>query len=175
MVKVCPACHRKLTESDFYRKENRLQYLCKECQRERDRKYRERNRERIRAVDREYYRQHREPIMKKVKIEQHKRRQRAAFLLSDFTEEQWQHALKSFGYRCAYCRAKTTLSRDHVIPVSKGGAYTRTNIVPACIHCNSSKGNKNMRSWYKSQVFYNPKRLAKIERYLESEANFGTV
>ena len=34
------------------------------------------------------------------------------------------------------------LSKDHIIPISKGGNNTRENIVPACITCNSSKGNK---------------------------------
>lgn len=175
-MKVCPACKRKLPETEFYRKKNGLQHICKECKKRQNSVYREQNRDKVRALDREYYRRHREAKIKRVKIGQQRRRQTAASLLADFTDEQWQSALEAFGNRCAYCGGEYKLSRDHVVPVSAGGAYTKSNIVPACIYCNSSKGSKNMRAWYKSQPFYSPKRLAAIERYLEeSEAHFGSV
>jgi len=46
---------------------------------------------------------------------------------------------------CAYCGDHFTpskLSRDHIVPVSKGGKDTWTNVVTACIKCNLKKGNK---------------------------------
>ena len=33
-------------------------------------------------------------------------------------------------------------TKDHVIPISKGGHNTKENIVPACQSCNNKKYNK---------------------------------
>lgn len=44
------------------------------------------------------------------------------------------------GGRCHYCHEFKPLTMDHVIPVSKGGPHTASNIVPACQPCNSRKG-----------------------------------
>ncbi len=46
---------------------------------------------------------------------------------------------------CLYCGrefSRSALTRDHVQPVSKGGRDTWENVVSACIHCNSRKGNR---------------------------------
>ena len=53
--------------------------------------------------------------------------------------EQWA-ALKEAWNGCAYCGATgTTLQRDCVMPISRGGRYTVDNVVPACAACNASK------------------------------------
>ncbi len=51
-------------------------------------------------------------------------------------------------YTCQYCgrekgqlRGRQFLTRDHVMPVSQGGANGWTNVVTACSPCNSRKGN----------------------------------
>ncbi|RMH93539.1 HNH endonuclease [Lysobacter pythonis] len=46
---------------------------------------------------------------------------------------------------CLYCGerpARQHLTRDHVMPVSKGGRDIWENVVTACYHCNSRKGNR---------------------------------
>ena len=46
---------------------------------------------------------------------------------------------------CAYCGAKfkkDDLTRDHVIPSSKGGKDTWENCVTACYHCNQWKADR---------------------------------
>ena len=48
-------------------------------------------------------------------------------------------------YLCLYCGEqfhRSTLTRDHVQPVSKGGLDIWENVVSACFHCNSRKGNR---------------------------------
>lgn len=52
------------------------------------------------------------------------------------------------GYRCQYCdrhqrelRGREFLTRDHVIPLSRGGQNTWENVVTACSLCNNRKGN----------------------------------
>ena len=45
---------------------------------------------------------------------------------------------------CLYCGQSflaRDLSRDHVIPISKGGLDVWTNVVTACKRCNAHKGN----------------------------------
>jgi 5-methylcytosine-specific restriction endonuclease McrA len=53
------------------------------------------------------------------------------------------------GYRCQYCgrhrgelRGREFLTRDHVVPISRGGANDWGNVVAACSPCNNRKGNR---------------------------------
>jgi len=46
---------------------------------------------------------------------------------------------------CLYCGVSFTradLTRDHVMPLSRGGRDTWENVVTACLHCNVRKGNR---------------------------------
>lgn len=46
---------------------------------------------------------------------------------------------------CAYCARRYPehkLSRDHIVPVSKGGKNTWTNCTTSCIACNNAKSDK---------------------------------
>ncbi len=52
-------------------------------------------------------------------------------------------------YRCEYCgrhraqlRGREFLTRDHVVPLSRGGGNVWTNVVAACSSCNNRKGNR---------------------------------
>jgi 5-methylcytosine-specific restriction endonuclease McrA len=72
----------------------------------------------------------------------HKRRITAKCTLSTLTTEEWELIKKRYKYRCVYCGEKKPLTRDHIIPLSKGGEFTKENIVPACRRCNSRKGNR---------------------------------
>lgn len=83
-----------------------------------------------------------------------KRRTRIRNLVADFTPDQWRKVLEYFNYRCAACDRPEgfgiTLSQDHWIPVTKGGAYTQRNIIPLCCGrygCNNSKGNRDPLEW----------------------------
>lgn len=75
------------------------------------------------------------------RLSQQRRRARKRQLSSTLTAGQWAAIKAIYGNKCAYCGLKTRkLTQDHVIPVSRGGAYTAANIVPACGKCNSAKG-----------------------------------
>ena len=46
---------------------------------------------------------------------------------------------------CLYCGrefGRHHLTRDHVVPLSRGGRDTWENVVAACFHCNSRKGDR---------------------------------
>lgn len=53
--------------------------------------------------------------------------------------------MKRDDYRCQYCGAIKDLTIDHVIPQSKGGDSSWSNMVTACISCNSKKGDKSLK------------------------------
>lgn len=98
-----------------------------------------------------------------------KRRQsRIKRLQNDFTLEDWDECLEYFKNKCAYCGDSIDLlTKDHVVPVSKGGPYIRSNIVPACNSCNTSKGSEDFKDWYKAQDYFNKDRYSKINRYIK--------
>lgn len=55
------------------------------------------------------------------------------------------------GYRCAYCgrherelKGRESLTRDHIVPQSKGGGNTWENCVTACDGCNRRKGARTL-------------------------------
>lgn len=51
--------------------------------------------------------------------------------------------LEEFDGLCAYC-GNPADSWDHVVPISEGGRTEPSNVVPACISCNSKKRNMNV-------------------------------
>jgi 5-methylcytosine-specific restriction endonuclease McrA len=66
---------------------------------------------------------------------------------NDLSDVQWA-ALKDAWGGCAYCgAADRALQRDCVLPISRGGRYTVSNVVPACGTCNTSKCNAEVTSW----------------------------
>jgi 5-methylcytosine-specific restriction endonuclease McrA len=44
--------------------------------------------------------------------------------------------------QCVYCGNKKSLTIDHVLPKSRGGKNTWTNLVTCCNTCNLKKGNR---------------------------------
>ena len=65
----------------------------------------------------------------------------------DLSPTQWSDLQAAWG-GCAYCGASgTPLQKDCVLPISRGGRYTVTNVVPACRSCNASKCNDEVTGW----------------------------
>lgn len=84
----------------------------------------------------------------------------------ELTFQEWKEAIIFFGGTCAYCgstiRRNEKLTKDHVVPISKGGTTTPDNIIPACARCNSSKGQEELKTWYMKQPFFSQERLNRI-------------
>lgn len=58
------------------------------------------------------------------------------------TVQEWEEIKRRAQNKCYYCkRTMQRLTMDHVIPISKGGLHTASNVVPACRACNSRKHN----------------------------------
>ena len=94
------------------------------------------NRATLNEKQKRYYRTHYEITVRSVE----KRRARKLGCENNLTAGQWNIIKAAYGYRCAYCGKKPKLlTKDHIIPLSKGGGHTANNIVPACRSCNSRK------------------------------------
>lgn len=56
------------------------------------------------------------------------------------------------GFCCAYCGATAetgaALTLDHVQACELGGSNEPTNLVTACLSCNSAKQHRTMREWF---------------------------
>ncbi len=61
-------------------------------------------------------------------------------------------------FQCQYCGAPEDLTFDHLVPRSRGGHTTWSNVITACAPCNLKKGNKACRdvSMWPRQRPYEP-------------------
>jgi len=108
--------------------------------RSRERRYRAAHPDAVKASLRLYFESHRD-IRKASALRHHARKKGAA--VSDFTCAQWEALKITYGHRCAYCGEQPErLTQDHVIPLTRGGNHTLSNIVPACWVCNRRKGTR---------------------------------
>ena len=60
-----------------------------------------------------------------------------------------QNVFKRDNNSCVYCgsRDRRKLTIDHVIPQSKGGGNTWSNLVTACFSCNNKKGSMSLEEF----------------------------
>lgn len=62
-----------------------------------------------------------------------------------------QAVLERDDYTCVYCgRRGGRLGLDHLLPVSRGGTSEMSNLVTACVACNSAKGARTPQEWLAS-------------------------
>ena len=97
----------------------------------------------------------------------------------DLTFEDWCVICRNYDNKCVYCGLKKKLTVDHVVPLSKGGAHTASNVVPACSTCNASKGarlKKDALYTFNGEtlvLFEWAKRLGKDIQQLQYRLNHG--
>jgi 5-methylcytosine-specific restriction endonuclease McrA len=149
-----------------------LRTRCRQCEKARKRSYYQQNAERAREWQKQYYQTHIEARRRythtyrnrdrqhireldrawriknpdKLAAKQNRYDARKRLLPQQLTLEQWQWLLDQTNHCCVYCGKHESeigrLQQEHVIPLSRRGAYTITNIVPACRPCNSRKKDR---------------------------------
>lgn len=72
----------------------------------------------------------------------HRRRAKIAGVDGSFTPQEWKDLCALYGNRCLACGEGKSLTVDHVVPLSMGGANTIDNIQCLCRSCNSKKHDK---------------------------------
>ena len=119
------------------------------------RKYRREHPEKIKASARRSYYKNIERIRAWKRTEagilanarhHHTRRARLLKTPCTLTLIQWEKILETQGNKCAICGKRFCKSRpptkDHIVPLSKGGGLTFENVQALCVSCNASKQNK---------------------------------
>lgn len=107
---------------------------------------------------RAYYEQNKEEVH--IRAFLHKAKSRTNLKVKgSHTYEQWQSLVEQHEHKCYYCgvlttneEGKTKLTRDHILPLSRGGTDDISNVVPSCKSCNGSKGNKTLEEWKRVTV-----------------------
>ena len=59
--------------------------------------------------------------------------------------------LERSNYICHYCGSPANTA-DHIIPIAKGGGNELSNLLPACINCNSTRQDRDrvrLKYWNK--------------------------
>lgn len=62
--------------------------------------------------------------------------------IGSHTLKEWTELKQKYNNRCAICGEEKPLTKDHIIPLSRGGNNYISNIQPLCRNCNSKKNNK---------------------------------
>lgn len=105
---------------------------------ERGRVFTETDRERYRINARRWAREHPEQHAEHV----NRRRALKSAAVGSHTTAEWDAIKKRQHGRCAHCSQRLSLTRDHRIPLSRGGTDFAYNIQGLCKPCNSAKSTK---------------------------------
>jgi len=150
---------------DFDRKRGKTpkrKTLNLECQKKWKKEQRKNNTEyakRQRESKREYSKNNRETInnwrrlnTKKVQEWNRRRVMKKKGVIGSHTDEEWETLKADYGFNCAECGVSedeleilwegtqfTKLTKDHILPISRGGTDFIENIRPLCVSCNSKK------------------------------------
>jgi predicted nucleic acid-binding Zn ribbon protein len=116
-----------------YRRKNPAKF--REWQRRHDERFRELRREAKRRWRQEHPAAHAHVAAA--------RRARELAAPGKHTLSEWLALLERCDYRCRYCGQQSgKLTRDHDVPLIRGGSHAMENIRPACARCNSVKGRR---------------------------------
>ena len=80
---------------------------------------------------------HKEKVNKKDRV-----RKRANSYTSKANVRDW--VFTAYGEYCLCCGSNDDIQLDHIVPISKGGKNTLSNLQPLCKSCNVSKGTKTI-------------------------------
>lgn len=116
------------------------------------REYYKKNKERLKQKNKEWRRNNLDKILERNRA----RRIRERGVEGSHTNLEWENLKQKHSNKCAKCGISewdlfkiwdggrfSKLTRDHVVPISKGGTDYISNIRPLCISCNASKKDKN--------------------------------
>jgi len=133
---------------------------------ERSRAWHRQNPEKSREISRSWKRKNKDKVKELSRRRVNKKRLQSGLDKNTLTTEALTKAFDYFANSCAYCGKNNNLTIDHYIPLSKGGRHSASNVIPACLSCNCSKGAKNAEQWYKAQSYFDNNRLDQIKAFL---------
>lgn len=147
MSKICPICKLNKNLSDF----NSQNTYCKICHNEKNRLWRENNKDKYLEANVKHNSKRIDSLLAwkktpkgKIANRNKSKRYRARLLgaINHHTNDEWLNLLEENNYSCVICNTKNNITKDHIVPLSKGGDDSIDNIQPMCMLCNSKKGAK---------------------------------
>ena len=63
------------------------------------------------------------------------------------TDRDWRRLVDRQRGLCFYCNTAKPLTKDHVVPIHRGGPHGIGNIVAACIRCNTQKNARTVMEY----------------------------
>lgn len=122
-------------------------------------RYRERNKEELYDKTKEWKRNN----IDKLRVHYNRRRIRERQEdYERYTSEDIKIRYDEFNNVCAYCDSPDKITMDHILALSKGGKDAISNIIPACMTCNLSKGAKYVESWYVGREYFSIDKMNQI-------------
>ena len=101
----------------------------------------------------EYNDKYRRRNLERYALDASARRARLAGAEGDFTLSDWEDVKQQYANSCAYCGTnEAPMTIEHMVPLSRGGAHDKRNIVPACKPCNSRKSTKTPDEYFEYLV-----------------------
>ena len=92
--------------------------------------------------DQEYHRRYVRKNPERISHLKSRRYAKERSAIGSHTLEEWTELKNKVGGMCVFCKKNKKLTKDHIIPLSKGGSDYIENIQPLCKNCNSKKHNK---------------------------------
>jgi 5-methylcytosine-specific restriction endonuclease McrA len=81
-----------------------------------------------------------------------------------------QRLYKRDNNECAYCGSKKELTIDHILPKSRGGKNSWSNLITCCLSCNLKKGDKTPEE-AKMPLLFTPK----IPSFLSNDSSIKKI
>lgn len=152
-VSECKPCRAKLSaEFRLHKPDKAKQYrrnyeiTHREYFREKSRKRRAANPEKIAASYADWYKRNPESRVRRRHAYRARKYANGVFSISK------KEIIKLRNGSCFYCGSASNIQIDHVIPVSRGGRHSIGNLVSACRQCNQRKNQKFIMEWNKCRT-----------------------
>ena len=154
-IKRCNKCGDTKSVDEFYKRygTERYRHICKVCysliskanyrinsvaKNEKSRQWARDHPVRAIEIRQKFERENRDKISAYV----HNYRARVRGNGGKHTAKEWRDLCHKYGNKCLCCGSCERLTKDHVVPVSRGGVNTIDNLQLLCKSCNSKKNNR---------------------------------
>ncbi len=195
-MKICNICKEEKNEDEFYHTKYKtgIEYIlpyCKECNKKKNKKWRDNNIEQARASYRSstdtkekrternlrYRNEGKFSLWQKNNPEKIKGYQaKRAHKNHTITDAEWEFCKNYFDNKCAYCGMAL---EDHIKKYGQGfhkdhfdsnGKNDLSNCIPSCRICNSSKWEFKFEDWYTdNNSVYCQQRFLKIMKWIQED------